>query len=135
MANQVVIQTEPVQAWAVQPTADGSQTASAFKVRTGTTAFSLLPDDFDRFAGKIVSEAGRPVEGRASTAMPQTTDTLPIPVDLLSIEAHPTDQSSALLAVQVGKLRLVFAMDVNTLLRSCKQFLDQRRSSRHSGAS
>jgi hypothetical protein len=134
MADQIVMKTEPVQAWAVQPTADGSQTAIVFKVRTGTAAFSFAPDDFDRFAGKTISEAGKLVEGRASATTPQTTDAPPIPMNLLSIEAHPDDQSSALLAVEVGKLRLVFAMDVNMLLRSCKQFLEQRRSLRDGGA-
>ena len=130
MADKVVMNTEPVQAWAVQPTTDGSHTAIVFKARTGTAAFTLAPNDFDRFAGRIIAEAATPVEARVLAPTPPATDSVPIPVGLRSIETHPADHSLALLNLEVGKLRLAFAVDVNTLLRSCKQLLDQRRSLR-----
>ena len=125
MAEEVVVKAETVQAWAVQPTDDGSQTAVIFKVKTGTTGFSFPPGDFDRFAERIIAKAGKLVGEPVPDATPQT-------VSAMSIEVHPEDSSSALLAVEVGKQRLVFALDVNMLLGSCKQFLEQRRISRAS---
>jgi hypothetical protein len=128
MAEDVVVKAETVQAWAVQPTDDGSQTAVIFKVKTGTAGFSFPPGDFDRFAERIIAKAGKLVGAQVPDATPQATSSM-------SIEINPDDSSSALLAVEVGKQRLVFAVDVNTLLGSCKQFLEQRRISRASGSS
>jgi hypothetical protein len=130
MAETVVVNTEAVQAWAIQPTTDGSHTAIIFKARTGTTAFTLAPGDLDRFAERIIAEAARPVEARTLTPTPSETDSVPIAATELSLEVDPTDHSSALLNVQLGKLRLTFAVELKAVLRSCKQLLDQRRSLR-----
>ena len=60
MAEQVVVEAETVQDWAVQPTDDGRRKAVVFKVETGSAGFSFPPDDFDRFAQSVIAEAGKP---------------------------------------------------------------------------
>jgi hypothetical protein len=127
---EAVINTQAVQGWAVQPTTEGSQTAIVFQARTGTAAFTLGPADLDRFAAKIIAEAATPVEARTPTPTPPATDSVPIPATVLSLEVDPADHSSVLLNLQLGKLRLAFAVDATTLLRSCKELLDQRRNLR-----
>jgi hypothetical protein len=51
-------------------------------------------------------------------------------VDSISIEPHPDQSSTALLAIDAGKLKLLFASDVNLLLHSCKKFLGLLRERR-----
>jgi hypothetical protein len=134
MAEKVVINTEPVQAWAVQPTTDGSQTAILFKARTGTAAFTLGPGDLDRFAARIIAEVATPVEARTPVSTPLAADSIPIAATVLSLEVDPADHSSVFLNMQLGKLSLAFAVDATTLLRACKQLLDQRRNLRETPA-
>ena len=123
--QQLVMKADVVQAWAMQPTDEGRNTAIVFSVQGGTAAYSFSPEDFARFAEAVVLQAGR---GRDAAAQPQSANA--IPINSLSIEPHPDDQSSAVLALDTGKVQLLFAADVKLLLDACKHFLGQWREHR-----
>jgi hypothetical protein len=128
MAQQLVMKTETVQTWAMQPTDEGRNTAIVFRVQAGTAAFSFSPDDFARFTEAVVVQASKPAGGQDAAATPQSAN--PIQINSLSIEPHPDDHSSALLALDAGKVQLLFAADVKMLLDACKHFLGQWREHR-----
>ena len=128
MAQQLVMKTDAVQAWTMQPTDEGRNTAIVFRVQAGTAAFSFSPDDFVRFTEAVVSQASKLAGGHSAAATPQSADA--IPINSLSIEPHPDDHSSAVLALDAGRLQLLFAADVKLLLDACKHFLGQWREHR-----
>ena len=123
--QQLVMKADVVQAWALQPTDEGRNTAIVFSVQAGTAAYSFSPEDFARFTEAVVLQAGR---GRDTAAQPQYANA--VPINSLSIEPHPDDHSSALLALDTGRLQLLFAADVKLLLNACKHFLGQWREHR-----
>ena len=133
MAERVVVEAETVQDWAVQPTDDGRRKAVVFKVETGSAGFSFPPDDFDRFAQSVIAEAGKRTEDKVADATPHAVNADPTSVNSISIDIHPDDSSCALVVLQIGEVRQIFAVDATTLLQSCKEYLERRRSSRAGG--
>ena len=130
MAEHVVVEAETVKDWAVQPTDDGRRKAVVFKLEAGSAGYSFPPDDFDRFAQSVIAEAGRGAGDKVADATPPPVNADPASVNAISIDIHPADSSCALLALQVGEVRQLFAVDATTLLQSCKEYLERRRSSR-----
>ena len=133
MAEHVVVEAETVKDWAVQPTDDGRRKAVVFKLEAGSAGYSFPPDDFDRFAQSVIAEAGRGAGDKVADATPPPVNAGPASVSGISIDVHPDDSSCALLALQVGEVRQLFAVDATTLLQSCKDYLERRRSSRAGG--
>jgi hypothetical protein len=131
LSQPVVVKTQTIQAWTVQPTDDGRQVAIVLKTQSGTSGYALSPQDFSRFAVKAVSEAGRLAKHVPGPPLAPANATL-VPVGEISLSAHPTEASTAVVSVQVGDMPLSFTVDTESLLRSVKQFLDHRRASRTS---
>ena len=116
--------TKSVQGSTVRPTDDG-QTAIGFKVEAGDAEFTLSADEFTAFATKIVSEAGRLAANAVGTTLQPGSA---LPTKAISIDRHPSEASSAIVALRIGELELAFDIEVNALLQSVKRFLDRRKA-------
>jgi hypothetical protein len=129
VSQPVVVKTQTIQAWTLQPTDDGRQMAIVLKTPSGTTGYALSPQDFNRFAVKAVSEAGR-LAGDVRSPSPQPANAPAISLSDISLTVHPTDASTAIVGVQIGDTPLSFTVDTESLLQSVKRFLDHRRATR-----
>jgi hypothetical protein len=116
---------EPVQDSMVKPTDDG-RTSISFKVESGEAEYVLSAGELIAFATRIISEAGRRA---ASTAGLSPHLGSALPTKIVSIDRHPTEATSAIVALRVGELELAFDIETNALLQTVKGFLDRRRSS------
>ena len=117
---------ERVQEASIRPAADG-ETTVVFKLESGESEFEFAGDELARFAGKAVSEASR-LAATADEASFATGGALD--VSAISVDGHASDTSSVQLAIEVGRLKLAFDLEANTLLRAVKLYLDRRKSER-----
>jgi len=66
-------------------------------------------------------------QSRAADRSPELSGSA-LPVKTVSIDRHPTEASSAIVALRIGELELAFNVEANELLQSVKRFLETRRS-------
>ena len=119
------LQVETATAWAVQPMPDGKHTALVFRLSAGNIGVAMSNNDLGRYAERLIIEAGKLGENRFPSKPPETLAATPIPVNSLSIEPHPQDTSSALVAVQTGNIQIVFVMDVTMLRAQCTRLVER----------
>ena len=114
------LQLENPTGWLVQPIEGGTHTAIVFKMRNWPLGVALNNNDLSRFSGRIIAEASDFTAKQTPEAPPESLSTNPIPTTSLGIAPHPHDQTSGILAVAVGNLRLTFQVDLSSLFELCE---------------
>jgi hypothetical protein len=123
MTGQVTI--EVPSAWGVQPIKDGSLTALVFKVKAGAVGFAMTHENMSRYAGQILTSAGKQAREHPPEKPPQTYQTTPVPVNALAIDPHPDDPNSAIVTLQTGVLVLAYEIPLTMLHAQCSGFLER----------
>jgi hypothetical protein len=130
MASQT-ISTKTVLGYLVQPTNDAKQIAVVFRVDSGMTGYGFSPEDFAVFAAKVleVAKDGKSPDVEAGDPV----HTFSLPTDIISFEPDPAKPTSATVNSRIGRLRLAMSVDAGSLMRSFKQYLDNRKAPRSNG--
>jgi hypothetical protein len=122
MAEELKLNLKTSKGWAVQPIND-THTGLVFNMDDGPLGVAIANQEFSRLASRIILEA----EKHAATQTPklEKSETLrsdPIPVISMGFSPGRTNQE-AFVAMKLGNLDLVFAVELSILRRLCTDLL------------
>ena len=109
--------------WAVKPIKGGTHTAVIFDMRDGPFGVALNNHDLSQFIELILKEITKLTATQTPEYPPKELAANPVPVTSLGFSPHPHDESSALLSMAVGNVRLTFEVDGTMLVETCKTIL------------
>ncbi len=129
--NPEQLQIENPKGWAVKPIEGGTHTAVIFDMRDGPFGVSLNNDDLSRFIERILQELTKLTATQTPEYPPKELAANPVPVTSLGFSPHPHDNSSALLSMGVGNIRITFQVDGTMLVETCKKILASAQAVKH----